>query len=623
LSSASPATDYQTFIYAVGALIQQQGIDAATATIELAADAAFVPSRDGPALRQFVAAIAGRQFDTDSALPQLTLPTITNNHLPADYPLTGQVAAAVRAPLASRRVGTNRTMPYSRSANVGGPAPSPSSQQIDFRYINGIKTYPWQAALSQHRLALIVHAVPGLDDGQRFRVRLSYNASAVENAPGDVACNPYDGLYIDASGRVVNRATGQVCLEDNDYIESAFLGLATYVSSPVPPLAAAIRDSINDAWSHSRNTVLIPHSQGNFYARQAVELLRDAARLPTGADSLCLGAIPLASPIASPWYLGFEFLQPVQLDGDIITSFPVSHFPSLPSAMYSSGLAEIALRYPVVGVPPVVQAVNLLSSQTATEVLRLRMHFLDTSYLSPDGGLSYVTGAIASVADACSRRVAISPDEQLLQVGGSVQLQATVVTANGASRTQPGAFQWTSSDTAVAVVSTSGVVSAVRPGQAIVTAYSFGERAEANIRVDSPTPGVLPPVVTASASETDESHFFTQYTGYINWKVRTISLDVASPDSTTEIEVQDVSVNPRSYGNALGMDTSPGFSSTATHFTGTYRVFHSPRVGQKALMILGSDVTWSLDRYIQIKVRTKTAAGSFYTWHLSVQVPGA
>jgi hypothetical protein len=106
-----------------------------------------------------------------------------------------------------------------------------------------------------------------------------------------------------------------------------------------------------------------------------------------------------------------------------------------------------------------------------------------------------------------------------------------------------------------------------------------------------------------------------------DWKVRTINLDVTSPDSTTEIEVQEVSVNPRSYGTALGMDTSPGFSSTTTHFNGTYRVYHSPRVGQKTFAIFGSDVTWSLDRYVQVKVRTKTAAGSYYTWHLAIQVP--
>jgi serine/threonine-protein kinase len=86
--------------------------------------------------------------------------------------------------------------------------------------------------------------------------------------------------------------------------------------------------------------------------------------------------------------------------------------------------------------------------------------------------------------------VALSPGRGELQVGTTLQLSATARDDRGA--TLPGSeFSWRSSDPGVATVSRSGLVTAVAPGAATVTAASGGASADAPVVVTAP-PAAVP-----------------------------------------------------------------------------------------------------------------------------------
>src|SRR5438128_855806 len=84
--------------------------------------------------------------------------------------------------------------------------------------------------------------------------------------------------------------------------------------------------------------------------------------------------------------------------------------------------------------------------------------------------------------------VSVSPPTASIQQGQTVQLTATLKDASGntlSGRT----VTWSSSNISVATVSSSGLVSAVTPGSATVTAASEGKTGTASITVTAPTGG--------------------------------------------------------------------------------------------------------------------------------------
>src|SRR5213078_1107518 len=100
--------------------------------------------------------------------------------------------------------------------------------------------------------------------------------------------------------------------------------------------------------------------------------------------------------------------------------------------------------------------------------------------------------------------VDVTPPSASVQAGQTVQLTATPKDANGAplsGRT----VTWSSSNTSVAAVSNSGLVSGVTPGSATVTATSEGKSGTSTITV-TPVPvasvDVTPPSASVQAGQT-------------------------------------------------------------------------------------------------------------------------
>src|SRR5207253_369819 len=84
--------------------------------------------------------------------------------------------------------------------------------------------------------------------------------------------------------------------------------------------------------------------------------------------------------------------------------------------------------------------------------------------------------------------VSVSPPTATIQQGQTVQLTATLKDASGTTLSGR-TVTWSSSNTSVATVSSSGLVSAVTPGSATVTAASEGKTGTASITVTAPTGG--------------------------------------------------------------------------------------------------------------------------------------
>jgi trimeric autotransporter adhesin len=83
--------------------------------------------------------------------------------------------------------------------------------------------------------------------------------------------------------------------------------------------------------------------------------------------------------------------------------------------------------------------------------------------------------------------VTISPTSATLQVGGTRQFTATAHAADGTPLPDR-PITWTSSAPAVATVSATGLVTAVAPGQATITASAEGQSATASVTVEAPPP---------------------------------------------------------------------------------------------------------------------------------------
>jgi len=114
------------------------------------------------------------------------------------------------------------------------------------------------------------------------------------------------------------------------------------------------------------------------------------------------------------------------------------------------------------------------------------------------GALSNVaTGSTATAGSALVASVSLAPGTASLLVGGTQQLVATLKDANGNVLTGR-AIWWTSSTPAVATVGGTGLVRAIAPGSATITAAGDGKSGTATITVTT-----QPPVATGPGAVTD------------------------------------------------------------------------------------------------------------------------
>jgi uncharacterized protein YjdB len=196
----------------------------------------------------------------------------------------------------------------------------------------------------------------------------------------------------------------------------------------------------------------------------------------TGTATVTVTPVPVASVVISPDQPNVTVGQTVQLDAtargannQILTGRTVA---------WSSGAPSIATVSPagtVAGIAP------------GTAII----------FANIDGVVGTATVTVRQVAVAS---VVVTPSTASVVVGGATQLSASVRDASGAELSGR-LVGWSSSDDAIAVVSSTGLVSGLKVGTVTITASSEGKSGTATVTV-TPAPVASVTVTPATASVT-------------------------------------------------------------------------------------------------------------------------
>lgn len=303
---------------------------------------------------------------------------------------------------------------------------------------------------------------------------------------------------VDATGRVTGIAPGAAAITASS--ESRSASAAVSVSSiPVAGVAVApgsaslavgqttqLTASVTDAagaplrdrpiaWSSSDQGVATVSSTGLVVALAPGTATITATSGDRSASStVAVSPVPVGSVIVSPSPAQLTAGQTVQLNvqvtdanGRVVTDRPVSYSSSDPA------VATVSASGLVSGVAPGTATVSAMSdAQTGTTTV--------------------------IVGDVPVASVTVTPAAAALVVGGTTTLSAAVQDGGGKALSgRP--VSWTSSNTSVATVSQSGVVTAVGAGAAFVFATSEGKVGQAQVTV-TPVPVADVAVAPPSAS---------------------------------------------------------------------------------------------------------------------------
>lgn len=163
---------------------------------------------------------------------------------------------------------------------------------------------------------------------------------------------------------------------------------------------------------------------------------------------------------------------------------------TLPSPTLLTGQTQQAMATPrdATGAPLMDRTVTWQSANTAVASVNASGMIsavapgTDVITASSEGVSAQGTLTVMPVPPVPVASVSVSPTSPSLQVGGTVQLTAVTRDANG-SLLSGRAITWTSTNTAIVTVNSSGVVSAVSAGTAGVIASSEGQTATSSITV--------------------------------------------------------------------------------------------------------------------------------------------
>lgn len=309
---------------------------------------------------------------------------------------------------------------------------------------------------------------------------------------------------VDASGRVTGIAPGAAVITATSESRSTSAAV-TVVAIPVAgvrvtpasaslvvgqttQLAATATDAsgtpLRDrpvTWTSSNEDVATVSSSGLVIARApGSATITASVDGKSAAATISVASVPVESVIVSPSPAQLTPGQSVQLEvrvtdasGRLVTDRPISFSSDDPGVATVSGGGLVA------GVAPGTTTVRATS----------------------DGKTGTTTVMVGAVPVGS---VSVSPGSAELIVGGSTPLSAVVRDASG-NTLGDRAVSWSSSNGSVATVSSSGVVSAVGVGSAIVFATAEGKTGQSQIAV-SPVPvasvSVAPPTSSIAIGQT-------------------------------------------------------------------------------------------------------------------------
>lgn len=474
LSSADPVGAYQAYLDMASEYVESsvRGVDSAVQDVRDAEFLAFDPIRDSVALRMLDGALAGHVFTVDST--------------------SGSRVAAARA---GRARGIVR--------ELGAVNTADSTEQTVFLYVNGIATPqfgPQGAFATRLVLHRIVSEVPLFRDRRRFDVKLFYNRTYSEQRPtpeqqrshcvalfasrfgfGYAGANSFAPFMAACTSDPAYRR-----FSDHDLLECvrqmwAILANTDASEADAVTLASRIQE-IRTAGSH---VILVPHSQGNLMANQAIHRLRSVTHEfdPT-RDSTCIGLVSLASPTSRRWELGEHYITPVVVRGDVVPTID-NDWPPI-----DTDLSHELLDHP--------------SLETAFTPTGIILHEVIGSYFMQPQSRTAIRVGLENVYHACAvSSLSVSPTSLTLLVGGGATVSAIAMNSFGDTLGGRSVF-WASTAPSVASATPTGAMAAVArgvaPGGGSVIANHMTRRAESAVLVVKPAPAEDPFSFTYVAS---------------------------------------------------------------------------------------------------------------------------
>ena len=422
---------------------------------------AFDPIRDSAALRRLDAALDGQVFEV------------------------GRGSTAGEA-------GVGPTSATKRSLHKLDSTPlHDSTERTVFLYVNGIGTPQFgpEGALAT-RLALrnIVLEVPLFADGSVFDIQNFYNRTYSEQRPTptqqrshcvSVFASRLVFGYVGANsfGQFMAACTADQSFRrfsDHDLLECMRQMLAILANTDAAEIdATALAARIQSIRALGSHVILVPHSQGNLMANQAIHLLHSVTHeFDPARDSTCIGLVSLASPTSRRWELGEHYIAPIVVRGDLVPTFD-NEWPPI-----DTDLSHELLDQP--------------SLSTAFKPTGIILHSVLDSYFLQTQSRSAIRSGLRNVYSACAlASLATQPTSLTMTPGGTATLSAIALNAFG--DTLGGrSVAWSSTAPSVVIATATGAQTAaaraIGSGGASIVATGRSRHAESAVLVTTPLP---------------------------------------------------------------------------------------------------------------------------------------
>ncbi len=621
LTSGTPVTDYQAYILAARALRRQVGDSTANAILDASFGAAFAWPRDSAAYMQLQSHLSGHLFYFDS-LPSpynATHPT-RGSILPYGFPFSG--ASQSRNAVVPTIFGPARTPRGRSNVTVGAPLPvDPRTVQIV--HVNGIATGPDGFERNVANLDTALRELPLLRDVRRVVVAGIYKANFPSSLLRTLA-DTATACALRMHRRVLPFLPRQLMATCADSARARFLrGQGSALLQAITQLDAILSGDDPDRFATTESIVqraliarggidhviMVPHSQGNLFTIQAFQLLSSQGKSPADSDAACFGAVPTASPTSFGYPTGTWRISPVQVNGDIILA-PQVPGPKFPATNTAQSVA--------LGVPTTFAGGSTGSDLLATVKIldAMELHNFIGSYLNPNGARELVKSAVKDIYSQCKVALTLNGPSAPLDSGTTYNLSLVITGADRRAINDNLPTRWSSSDSAVASVNSNGVVTAVGPGEALITATHRGKSTDVIVDVVGSGSGT-DLVVTVSNSVEDATDPFTSDQSRI-WRKQTISAQIQTADTLAYISGASLDAYD-SNGNYYGIGSIPYigaiFGAGVTTANGLF--YDNPRSGGKQIRF--GDAYWIItELYARVLV---TKSGATFTRFVKVRVP--
>ena len=473
LTSADPVGAYQAYLDVASAYVGSSGrvAEESLRDVRDVEFLAFDPIRDSAALRRVDGALAGHLFTTGDTTPNMT----------------------------SARLAVPRTSVRALDASEA----TDSTEQTAFVYVNGIATPqlgPQGAIATQFELRNIVSEISLFHANDDFDVKLFYNRTYSEQRPSPeqqrahcvslfAARLAFGYVGANSFGAFMEKCTSDAAFRrfsDHDLLECIRQMWAIVANTDGAEIdAVALASRIQELRVAGTHVILVPHSQGNLMANQAIHRLHSVTHEfdPT-RDSTCIGLVSLASPTSHRWELSEHYIAPIVVRGDVVPLIDNEWEP------IDTDLSEELLDHP--SIATIFKPTGILLHQV-----------LESYFLQPQSRAAIRAG-LENVYRACSvSSLVIRPTSVTLSVGGATTLTAGALNAYG--DTLGGrSVSWTSTTPTVVSVTPIGPLSAtargVGSGGGSVVAHRSNRRAESAVSVFNPVPQEDPFTFTYIAS---------------------------------------------------------------------------------------------------------------------------